>query len=36
VALVVENLFDNQHAEFTSPLHTEVERSIYGKLTWRF
>lgn len=38
-SLVAQNLFDSQHLEFvqetfTSP--TEVERSIYGKLTWSF
>jgi len=36
-----QNLLDSHHPEFGTPLFintvpTEVERSIYGKLTWRF
>lgn len=39
--LVGQDLFDPSHREFTSPtdthvLATDIGRSIYGKLTWRF
>lgn len=40
VSIVGQNLLDNHHPEFqpeivdTSP--TEAERSVYGKITWRF
>jgi iron complex outermembrane receptor protein len=34
VALVGQNLFDNQHPEFTSA--QEIPRSIFGKVTWRY
>jgi len=40
LALVGQNLLDNQHPEFkasfvtTNP--TEIERAVYGKVTWRF
>ena len=40
VSIVGQNLLDNYHPEFqpeivdTSP--TEVERSVYGKITWQF
>ena len=41
LSIVGRNLFDNQHPEFTDPdfiktVPTEVEHSIYGKVTWRF
>jgi len=36
VALVGQNLLDNQHLEFSSLLRTEIQRSVYGKVTWRF
>ncbi len=40
VAVVGLNLLDNQHPEFRpTSIHTqrtEVERSVYGKVTWRF
>jgi iron complex outermembrane receptor protein len=40
LSLVVQNILDPQHPEFgsTVPLvtATEIERSIYGKITWRF
>jgi iron complex outermembrane receptor protein len=40
LAIVGQNLFDNQHPEFNPSFintqRTEVERSVYGKLTWRF
>jgi iron complex outermembrane receptor protein len=39
-AIVGQNLLDNHHPEFKpttiSTLPTEVERSVYGKLTWWF
>ena len=39
-ALVGENLLDNSHPEFNPDfifsLPTEVERSIHGKVTWKF
>ena len=39
-ALVGQNLLDHSHAEFTPTtirtLPVEVERSVYGKLTWKF
>ena len=40
LSVVGQNLLDNQHPEFkpeildTSP--TEVQRSVYGKITWKF
>ena len=41
VALVGQNLFSKQHPEFSytdviDTLPTEVERSVYGEVTWRF
>jgi iron complex outermembrane receptor protein len=38
VALVGQNLLDSQHREFggVSPAAPEVQRGVYGKLTWRF
>ncbi|MHC4182692.1 MAG: TonB-dependent receptor domain-containing protein, partial [Planctomycetota bacterium] len=41
LSIVGQNLLDSQHPEFGTPLFintfpTEVERSVYGKLTWRF
>jgi iron complex outermembrane receptor protein len=40
LSLVGKNLFENQHQEFKPELidviPTEVERSVYGKVTWRF
>jgi iron complex outermembrane receptor protein len=40
-AVVGQNLPDNQRPEFAPVLYTdliptEVERSVYGKITWRF
>lgn len=37
--LVGQNLLDDAHREFSSPLSlnaAEVERSVFGKLTWQF
>jgi iron complex outermembrane receptor protein len=38
LAVVGRNLLDNQHPEIGAPtaLRKEVERSVYGKVTWRF
>ncbi len=41
ISVVGQNLFDNQHLEFKQELivntiSTEVERSVYGKIEWRF
>ncbi len=39
LSLVLQNLLQNRHPEFDtiSGLHaTEVPRSVYGKVTWRF
>jgi iron complex outermembrane receptor protein len=40
VSLVGQNLLDNAHPEFRGGIvpapPTEVERSVYGKITWRF
>jgi iron complex outermembrane receptor protein len=39
LAIVGQNLLDTAHPEFTSLFtiqRTEVERSVYGKVTWRF
>jgi iron complex outermembrane receptor protein len=41
VSIVGQNLLDDQHLEFSKPsfinsLVTEIERSVYGKITWRF
>lgn len=36
LAVVGTNLFDPRHPEFgTQPARREVERSVYGKVTWR-
>ncbi len=34
IALVGQNLWDNEHSEFGT--YQEIPRSIYGKVTWRF
>jgi iron complex outermembrane receptor protein len=41
LAIVAQNLLDNQHPEFGAaiplrPQVAEVEQSVYGKVTWRF
>ena len=41
LAIVGQNLLSNHHAEFKgeaimSSLPTEIERGVYGKITWRF
>jgi iron complex outermembrane receptor protein len=38
ISLVGQNLLDRQHLEFgtASPATAEIERSFYGKVTWRF
>jgi iron complex outermembrane receptor protein len=37
LAVVGQNLLDNQHPEFgMAGTRQEIERSVYGKLTWRF
>jgi iron complex outermembrane receptor protein len=40
LALVGQNLLDHSHPEFSAEilenLSTEVPRSFYGKITWRF
>ena len=40
VSIVGQNLFDESHPEFMPEFldvfPTEVERSIYGKITWRY
>ncbi len=39
VSLGLQNLLDNRHPEFlstSSALHSEIGRSAYGKVTWRF
>ncbi len=40
VAVIGQNLFDPQHLEYISSgagiAPTEVERSVYGKITWKF
>lgn len=38
LALIGRNLLDNQHPELgpDTPLREEVERSIFGKVTWQF
>jgi len=40
IALIGRDLLDNRHPEFTpsnvATLTTEVERSVFGKITWRF
>jgi iron complex outermembrane receptor protein len=38
VSAVGQNLLEDQHREFglESPAAAEVERGIYGKLTWQF
>ena len=40
MALIGQNLLDDQHPEFTADYldteSTEMERSFYGKITWEF
>ncbi len=41
LSIVGQNLLDNHHPEFTQEIFinstpTEVERSVYGKIAWRF
>ncbi len=40
LSIVGQNLLDKQHPEFQSAQNytssTEVERSLYGKITWHF
>ncbi|HSF41274.1 MAG TPA: TonB-dependent receptor [Thermoanaerobaculia bacterium] len=36
LSLVGQNLLHDQHAELFTTLPKEVERSVYGKVTWRF
>jgi len=36
LAVVGQNLLDNRHLEFSSTLRTEIQRGIYGKVTWRY
>ncbi len=38
ISLVGQNLLDRQHLEFgsASAATAEIERSFYGKVTWRF
>ncbi len=36
LSLVGQNLLHDQHAEFSTAVPKEVERSFYGKATWRF
>ena len=37
-SLVGQNLLHESHAEFgpAGPFREEIERSVYGKVTWRF
>lgn len=35
-AVVAQNLFDPRHPEYLNTQHTEVERSVYAKVTWGF
>jgi iron complex outermembrane receptor protein len=40
ISVVGQNLLDNQHIEFrpsvTGGQTTEIQRGVYGKITWRF
>jgi len=42
LSVVMQNLLDKQHLEFNDPtqaqatIPSEIKRSVYGKLTWRF
>ncbi|WP_179137418.1 hypothetical protein, partial [Candidatus Entotheonella palauensis] len=39
LALVGQNLLERRHGEFRQeifPFQTEVERGVYGTLSWRF
>jgi iron complex outermembrane receptor protein len=38
LSLVGQNLLHNRHPEFgfPDPTRPEIERSVYGKLTWRY
>jgi iron complex outermembrane receptor protein len=41
ISIVGQHLFDNRHPEFGAPfffssIPTEVERSVFGRITWRF
>ena len=37
LAIVGQNLLDNRHPEFGAPAtRQEIQRSVYGKVTWSF
>jgi iron complex outermembrane receptor protein len=36
LAVVGQNLLDNRHLEFSSSIPTEIQRGVYGKVTWRY
>ena len=37
LAVVGQNLLDNRHPEFGAPTNRqEIERSVYGKISWSF
>jgi iron complex outermembrane receptor protein len=36
LAVVGQNLLDNRHLEFSSTFRTEIQRGVYGKVTWRY
>ena len=38
LSLIGQNLLHARHPEFgpPSPLRQEIQRSVYGKVTWRF
>jgi iron complex outermembrane recepter protein len=36
LAVVGQNLLDNRHLEFSSNFRTEIQRGVYGKVTWRY
>jgi iron complex outermembrane recepter protein len=36
LAVIGQNLLDNRHLEFSSTFRTEIQRGVYGKITWRY
>jgi iron complex outermembrane receptor protein len=36
LSVVGQSLLDHRHLEFSSTLRTEIQRGVYGKVTWRY
>jgi iron complex outermembrane recepter protein len=36
LSVIGQNLLDDRHLEFSSVIPTEIQRGVYGKVTWRY